>query len=54
MKKTFAVRLEEDQLENLRKIAEKEDRSVAAVVRRMINKGIEQKNELKVHGEKNG
>jgi predicted transcriptional regulator len=37
MKKTFAVRLTDEQLMALKEIAEREDRSVSAVIRRMID-----------------
>ena len=37
MKKTFAVRLPDEQLNALKEIAKREDRSVSAVIRRMID-----------------
>jgi predicted transcriptional regulator len=40
MKKTFAVRLPDEQREDLKKIAIEEDRSVSAVIRRMIAESI--------------
>lgn len=37
MKKTFAIRLPDKQLKSLKEIANAEDRSVSAVIRRMID-----------------
>lgn len=43
MKKTFAVRLPDEQLRVLKEIAEHEDRSVSAIIRRMIDAEIKRK-----------
>jgi predicted transcriptional regulator len=40
MKKTFAVRLSDEQVRILKEIAITEDRSVSAIIRRMIDEGI--------------
>jgi len=43
MKKTFAVRLPDEQLKALKEIAEREDRSVSAVIRRMIDEKLKKR-----------
>ena len=43
MKKTFAVRLPNKQLTTLKEIANAEERSVSAIIRRMIDDGIKKK-----------
>ena len=43
MKKAFAVRLPDTQLEKLKEIAKREDRSVGAVIRIMIKKCLEER-----------
>ena len=43
MKKTFAVRLPDKQLNSLKEIAKREDRSVSAVIRRMIDDYLKRK-----------
>ncbi|MDP8268317.1 MAG: ribbon-helix-helix protein, CopG family [Candidatus Tenebribacter davisii] len=40
MKKTFAVRLSDEQLKNLKKISEQEGRTVSDVLRRMIDESL--------------
>ena len=43
MKKTFAVRLSDEQLKNLKEIAITEDRSVSAIIRRMIDESLKRR-----------
>lgn len=44
MKKTFAVRLSDEQLKLLKEIAITEDRSVSAIIRRMIDESLKKRN----------
>lgn len=44
MKKTFAVRLSDEQLKNLKEIAITEERSVSAIIRRMIDESLKKRN----------
>jgi len=44
MKKTLTIRLGEDQIKTLKEIATADDRSVSAIIRRMINECIKKEN----------
>jgi predicted DNA-binding protein len=46
-KKTTPIRIHIPQLEELRKIAAREDRSVAWIIRKMIDEGIERQKRKK-------
>ena len=43
MKQTLTIRVSKGQIEKLREMAKADDRSLSAVIRRMIDDGIEKK-----------
>lgn len=43
MKKTLAIRLSDEQLKNLKEIASEEERSLSAIIRRMIDADIKRR-----------
>ena len=52
MKQTLTIRVGKEQLKQLREIANAEDRSVSAVIRRFIENGIKDQNVLQVRERK--
>ncbi len=43
LKKQFGIRLGNEQIKNLEEIADAEDRSIGAIIRRFIDEGIEKR-----------